>query len=215
MSSSEKPKRTYTSTHRREQANQTRRAIVEAARVLFEERGYAATTIDAIAQQAGVAPETIYAAFGSKSSILRRLFSLSLVGDEQPTPLLERPHVQENIRETDPKRMIENFARDIYQIMRRVSPLFALLRATAKADPEIDAMLQHILAERLKGMRLLTASLSRLGALRDGVDAEQAAVTVWAISSAEVFILLTHDQGWDEQQYIGWLIATLESVLLP
>src|SRR5215204_3120445 len=96
-----KPKRRYTSRRRQVQAAETRRQIVEAARQLFAERGYVGTTIEAIAQAAGVAGETVYATFGSKRAILARLVDVSVGGDEQPIPLLERPGPQAVQQERD------------------------------------------------------------------------------------------------------------------
>ena len=86
--------RRYDSTRRKEQARRTRQTITEAARTLFTRHGYAGTTIAAIAQAAGVSAETIYATFGSKRAILSHLVDISVVGDDEPVPLLKRPFVQ-------------------------------------------------------------------------------------------------------------------------
>ena len=96
--------RRYDSTRRKQQARQTRREITEAARKLFTERGYAGATMGAIADEAGVAVETIYATFGSKSSILSHLIDVSVVGDDEPVPLLERPEILETEQELDQRR---------------------------------------------------------------------------------------------------------------
>ncbi len=172
-------KRAYNSSRRKEQALQTRRQIVEAARNLFFERGYAGATIDAIAQSAGVATETVYAAFGSKRAILSRLFEVSLVGDNLPIPLLERRGPQDVMHETDQHRQIELFAADIYNIMSRVAPLFDVLRVAAKTEPEIAEMLQNILNARVQGMMAFVHALMKNGPLRDGLTPEMAAETVW------------------------------------
>jgi AcrR family transcriptional regulator len=215
MSESTKPRRTYSSTRRRSQAEQTRAMILNAAGKLFFERGYAGTTMEAIAQQAGVAPETVYAAFGSKGALLHRLVDVTLVGDEQPVPLLERPAFQEALRETDAGRLIDRFAKDMYAIMSRMSPLFALLRATAPTDPETAALRSRLLSERLNGMSVFVEQLRRSTPLREGILQDQAAASVWALSSAEVFDLLTRDLGWSEDQYAAWIGDALRRVLLP
>lgn len=214
MTQTPKPKRTYTSTRRRTQAKQTRRLILSAARKLFDERGYNNATIDAIAQEAGVAPETIYAGFGSKQGVLRSLVQISLVGDDVPVPLMERPFIKDAVQETDQRHLISKFANDMYQIMTRMSPIFALLRATAKTDPEIEAMLKKMLDDRLAGMAYFVDQLRRIGPLNDQILPEQAKVSVWAISSAEVFDLLTKDLGWTEAEYVTWLSSSLERLLL-
>ncbi len=108
MSNLPKPKRTYNSTRRLAQARQTRRLIVEAAGRLFRERGYAGTAIEAIAQQAGVAVETIYATFGNKVAILSAVVDFSVVGDDEPVPLLQRPGIRAAQDENDPRRLLEH-----------------------------------------------------------------------------------------------------------
>lgn len=215
MSSSEGPKRKYNSSRRASQARQTRRQIIEAARRLFFETGYSATTIDAIAREAGVAPETIYAGFGSKPAILRELLNFSLVGDDSPVPLLQRDYIQSAKDETDQHRLVESFAENISQIMTRVSPIFALMRATAASDPEVAALQARVLKNRTEGIGFFVQQLQRIGPLRAGLTLERAAVTAWALSSSEVFILMTAGQGWTREQYVSWLADVLERVLLP
>ena len=214
MSESPRPKRTYKSTRRQAQATQTRRLIVEAARALFDQRGYASTTIEAIAQEAGVAPETVYAAFGSKQAILRRLFEVTLVGDDEPVPLLERPDMQANLQSTDPRAMIHRFAQEMFNIMSRMSPIFLLMRTTAKSDPEIAAMLERVYKDRMGGMGMFVNRLRQIAPVRQDVSPDHVTATVWAISSAEVFELLVRVQGWPEEQYVHWLGDALERLLL-
>ena len=100
MAKTRKPKRKYNSTRRQEQARETRRHVIEAARQLFIENGYAGATIDAIAREAGVAPETIFATFGSKRAILAAVIDVAVGGDDQPTPLLQRPEPQAVLQQT-------------------------------------------------------------------------------------------------------------------
>jgi TetR/AcrR family transcriptional regulator of autoinduction and epiphytic fitness len=210
-----KPKRKYNSSRRREQARQTRRSILEASRSLFFEKGYAGTSLEAIAQEAGVAVETVYANFGSKRAILASLVDFSVVGDEEPLPLLERPQILATLQETDPLRLITAFVHDIYEIMSRMSPIFALLRATAKSEPEIGSMLESLLKERLQGMAFFVNQVANIGPLRENLSAEQAAETVWTLSSGEVFQLLIEDLGWTREQYETWLWDALTRLLLP
>jgi TetR/AcrR family transcriptional regulator, regulator of autoinduction and epiphytic fitness len=215
MSDTLRPKRSYTSPRRHSQAEQTRRLILEAARKLFYERGYSSTTIEAIAQEAGVAPETIYAVFGNKLAVLRKLVDIIITGDERPIPLLERPFIREAMKENDQRAFINQFAKDICQIMHRMSPVFYLLRSTAKTDPDIAVLLESLLKGRQEGMSMFTDRLGRIGPLRDQILSEQARDTAWVISSAEVFDLLTRDLGWPEERYITWLSDSLARLLLP
>jgi TetR/AcrR family transcriptional regulator of autoinduction and epiphytic fitness len=208
------PKRRYDSSRRKQQARQTRRQILDAARQLFIERGYSGATIEAIAQAAGVATETVYASFGSKRAILSRLVEISVGGDERPIPLLERPGPQAVRREPDQPRQIQIFASQIAEIMTRVAPIFAVMNAAAKTEPEIAELLDRLLAERLGGMTYFISALSAQGGLRDGLDASTAAETVWALTSAEVFNLLTIQRSWSKEQYAAWLADSLTRLLL-
>ena len=215
MTESSRPKRTYNSTRRKNQANETRRMIVEAARRLFYELGYNNATIEAIAQEAGVAAETIYAVFGNKQAILMNLIQVTLVGDDENVPLLERPFIKQSLKETDQLQLIKKFASNMYAIMQRMSPVFALLRSTAKTDPEIMALFNKLLIGTIGGYVFLYQPIKPDRILKEQMIADQAQVTVWAISSAEVFTLLVQDLDWSEQKYTAWLSSSLERLLIP
>lgn len=208
------PKREYQSARRKEQARETRRRIIEAARQLFIERGYAGTTIEATAQEAGVATETVYAIFKNKRGILAALVEVSVVGDDLPIPLLQRPNILAARQETDQHRLIRTFSSDIAMIMGRMAPIFALLRSAALTEPEIAAMRDRLLKERMHGMVYFVEQLARIAPLREGFEIQSAADTVWAVSSAEVFQLFTVDLSWTEEQYINWLEECLIHLML-
>jgi TetR/AcrR family transcriptional regulator, regulator of autoinduction and epiphytic fitness len=200
LSPKTRTKRAYDSSRRKEQALQTKRQIVEAARTLFIARGYSGATIEAIAQEAGVAVETVYAAFGNKRAILSRLMDVSLVGDDLPIPLLEREGPQAVMRETN---------------QHRVAPIFDIMRVAAKTEPEIAEMLQSILNARVQGMRAFMRALLKNGPLREGLTPDQAAETVWTLTSSEVFTLLQVNRGWSEERHKQWLMDSLTRLLLP
>ncbi|HEX2622359.1 MAG TPA: TetR/AcrR family transcriptional regulator [Phototrophicaceae bacterium] len=215
MTNSSKPKRTYNSTHRQAQARQTRQHIADAARGLFIQRGYAGATIEAIAEAAGVATETVYTIFGSKRKILMHLFDTSLGGDDAPVGILERPDPQAMFQEKDQIRQLQMFARGIATIMERVAPVFEIMRIAAKTEPDIDGLLQHILKERWQNLELVMQRVAVNGPLRAGINTTQAADTAWTLTSAEVFLLLTVNRGLSKEQYIVWLADSLIRLLLP
>lgn len=215
MSETPPQKRPYKSRRRQEQARRTRRQIIDAAHKLFLERGYSGASLSAIAQEADVAVETIYAAFGNKRALLARLIDVSLVGDDQPAPLLQRSGPQAVMHSVDQRQQIALFANDMYEIMQRMAPLFDVMRTAAKIEPEIADMLYSMLAGRVQGMRVFVDALATNGPLREGVTPEGAAETVWAITSGEVFSLLVGDRGWSDEHYKGWLTDTLIRLLLP
>lgn len=215
MTQPEKPKRRYNSTRRKAQARETRLKIVEAARKLFTEYGYTGATIESIAQEASVSPETIYAVFGNKRAILTRLIDLSVGGDDEPIPLLERPGPQAVLQEREPHQQLRLFAQDISTILERVTPIFEIMRLAAKTEPDIADLLENLLNERLHNMEAFVQSLSKYSALRDGLAATQASETIWTLTSPEVFRLLTVDRGWSIEQYNQWLADALIRLLLP
>jgi len=210
-----KPKRVYRSSQRQSQARETRKQIIEAARELFIERGYVGATIEAIAQQAGVASETVFAVFGNKRAILVALVDISVGGDDQPISLLNRPGPQSVMSESDPIRQLHLFARDISEILERVAPIFEIMRMAAKTEPDIAELLKKLLAERYNNLALFVRQLASHCPLREELNVDQAVEIVWAITSPELFILLTSDREWSNESYIQWLGDTLTRLLLP
>ena len=209
--SEQKPKRRYNSTRRQEQANQTRRQIVDAAKALFVEKGYSGTTLDAVAQQAGVAVETIYATFGSKRAILSQLVDLSVVGEQKPIPLLDRtgPQVQDH-----GKQQIRLFVHDMREILERTGPIFEIMYTAAKTEPDIAGYLRELQRERLEGMAQFIQYWTSENQLRQGLYASEAADTLWALTSADTYRCFTVGRDWTGDQYEDWLAKTLIRLLI-
>src|SRR3954462_4202180 len=134
-----KPRR-YDSPRRRAQAEATRREILEAAERLFVRAGYAATTMAAIAREAGVALKTVYVAFESKSGVLRALWHLRLRGDEEDVPVAERDWYRKVIEEPDPERQLRLLAHNSRAVKLRIAVLVDVVRSAAPSDPDIDAL---------------------------------------------------------------------------
>jgi TetR/AcrR family transcriptional regulator, regulator of autoinduction and epiphytic fitness len=208
-------KRKYDSTRRQQQARETRLKIAQAARPIFMERGYNGTTIDAIATQAGVASETIYAIFRNKRNILSFLFDISIGGDDQPIRLIDRPEPQAVLNDSDPHHQITRFAADITEILSRAAPVFEIMRVAAKTEPEIARLVQRLLKERMQNMTMVAKSIAANSSLREGLDQRAAAETIWLHTSPELYQLCTVDLGWDKTEYADWLKETLARLLLP
>ena len=130
-------KRAYDSTRRREQAEQTRLQILEAAQRLFERDGYATTTVAAIAAEAGVATKTVYLAFETKSGILRALWHLLLRGDQDDTPVSERDWYRQVVEERDPERKLRLSAHQSRVVKERAGRVMEVIRAGRRADPDV------------------------------------------------------------------------------
>lgn len=208
-------KRKYDSSRRQAQARQTKLQIAEAARALFFERGYAGTSIESIAEKAGVATETIYATFKNKRNVLSFLFDISVGGDDEPIRLLDRPDPQAVLKETDQHRQLTLFAKDITQILHRAAPVFEVLRIAAKTEPEIAELVQRLLRERMANMTMVARHVAANGPLREGLNRARTAELIWSMTSPELYLLLTRDLSWTDEQYTEWLTDTLIRLLLP
>ena len=209
-----KPHRTYDSPRRREQARATRRGLLDAARALFIERGYVATTIGAIAARAGVSAETVYATFKNKRSLLSEVIDVSMAGDDTPVPILERAWVQDLRDEPDPRRRLQILARNGRLILERVTPIYEVLRGAAAADPGVAPLWEVNKAQRFAGQSELVRILAARDRLREGLTVRMAADVLFAIGSPETFRLLVVDRGWSADRFERWYADTLAHLLL-
>ena len=205
-------KRSYHSARRQESAHLTRQAIAQAALELFNQRGYRGASMDAIAEAAGVAPETIYATFGSKRELLHYLLNVTIGGDEAPVGVIDRPEPQAVLQETDARLLIARFSSSICQILERAAPVIAILSDAAKTEPELAALQSRIRSERLENMGKVARALSRLAPLR--VSEIHAAETLWSLTSPELYSLLSGVRQWDREKYAAWLQDSLGRLLL-
>jgi AcrR family transcriptional regulator len=207
-------KRPYHSALRDEQALATRRAVVEAAARLFVARGYGATTIDAIAEEAGVGRKTVFTSVGGKAQALKLAIDWAIVGDDEPVALLDRPLVRAGMAGPDPRRILCDFAHSLREIAARIAPLAAVVEAAAGIDPEINALRQEGRAQRLTGMRILAGVLADRRALRSDMTLDEAADVLWVFNDPALYTRLVLEQSWDEDRYEGWLASTLVALLL-
>jgi AcrR family transcriptional regulator len=204
-------RREYNSERRREQAEQTRQRVLAAAATLFEQRGYEGASIAAIAAEAGVSQETIYARFGNKRTILGELVSRAVRGGD-PAPVPEQPGPRALAAATDQREQLRLFAADIVMRLERAAPLVAIVSGASRSAPELTELLERLHGERLRNLRVLVDALAGNGPLRLGSD--DALETVWALTSPELHQLLTRVRDWNRDSYRGWLADTLERLLL-
>ena len=209
-----KQSRTSEFPRRRERARATRMRVLDAARALFIERGYVATTIDAIAERADVSSETIYSTFGNKRALLSELVDVSIAGDVNATPILERDWVREMREEPDPRRRLRMLARQGRSILERRSAVDEVVRGAAAADPDIAALRDLGKVQRLAGQREFLRIVVGSTGLREGMDLETAADILYAIGSPETYRLLVVDRGWSGARFERWYGDTLERLLL-
>jgi AcrR family transcriptional regulator len=192
-----------------------RAAVVGAARTLFLERGYAATTIEAISDLSDVPPATVYRLFSSKLGILRQLLDVSIAGDDEDVALLERPYVRALAADPDPRKQLAGFAGICRGIMARTEPVYRILVSAAGSDPDAAALLAEQTRIRQQGQGQIARLLAGAGALRPGLREREAEDIIHALMSPEVYRLLVGDRGWSPDRYEQWLRETLIDQLLP
>ncbi len=201
----EAPRRSYRSGLRDEQARGTARRVVEAGRALFVERGYAATTIDAIADRAGVSRKTVFNAVGGKPALLKLAWDWALVGDDEPVPMAQRPEVQALMAETDPDALVARWARFDAAISARLALLYPVLQIAADGDPDVAALNRQSEDNRLGGARALVEALGELGGLRPGLRRQRATEVVATLMDPVAYRRLVHDAGWTFDEYADHL----------
>jgi AcrR family transcriptional regulator len=199
---------------RAERARETRRRVTDAALRLFVEHGYMPTTMSAIAREAGVAVQTLYLAFGSKSSILSAALDVAIVGDDVPLPLIERPWVQQLRAEEDGHRAVALLCREVAELFRRVAPLHVAIRA-ATGDAEVASLLQHDQQSRYATQRQFVAILAEKPGFNEELGEERVADIVYGVLSEAVYLLVCGDRGWSVDDWSAWVAATLSSQLFP
>ena len=192
-----------------------RAAVIQAARILFLERGYAATTIEAISEQSDVPAATVYRLFSSKLGILKALLDVSIAGDDEAAPLADRPHVRALLADRDPRNQLSGFAGITCGIMSRTEPVYRILVSAAGSDPDAAALLAERTWHRQQNQSRIARSLADAGALRPGLGEREAADIIHALMSPEVYRLLVGDRGWTGEQYEQWLKGILIDQLLP
>ena len=191
-----------------------RAAVVDAARRLFLERGYGATTMEAISTEADVPAATVYRLFSSKHGILKALLDVSIVGDDDDVPMADRPQVRSLFTGGDPREEVVGFVRVIAEVNERVAPLYRILVSAAGTDPEAAALLDQLTQQRAQGQRAIARSLARAGALAPGLRERDAADLIHALMSPELYRLIVLDRGWKSDRYERWLASLLVDQLL-
>jgi AcrR family transcriptional regulator len=197
--------RSYSSPLRAEQARLTQRRILDAARELFLEQGYAATTMNAIAARAGVSAQTVYKAFGTKPALVKRLHDVTLAGDDEPIAMIDRPEMRALHEQTDPAEFLRAYARLGRSLMDRLGPLLRVLHAGAQSgDEDLRRYVETVDGERLVGARVAARKLVELGGI-DPADEDRARDSIWTLNSVQVWSLLIEQRGWSADEYARWV----------
>ncbi|MET0763855.1 MAG: helix-turn-helix domain-containing protein [Blastococcus sp.] len=216
MSEDVKPpaRRRYTSPARAEQAAATRGAVLQAARELFAERGYVATSVAAIADRAGVAVDTVYAAAGRKPALMRELVETTLSGTDDAVPAEQRDYVIRIRAASSAREKVAIYAAAVAEIGIRMAPVHRALAEAAVSDPDCAALRAEISARRANNMRLFAADLRATGELRPDLTDDEVADIVWSMNAAEYRALLVGERGWSAERFGTWLADAWTRLLL-
>ena len=214
MAADVNPRRAYDSSRRQEQARQTRGAVLDAARRLFVEQGYAKTTVSAVAREAGVSIETVYKAFGNKPGLVKAVFDVAIVGDDEPIPMLQRELVRRTAEEPDPRRKLTGYGEHLVGVGVRTAAIQLVVRDAAATNAGAAAVWQNLLDERLTGMTAFARHLADGGHLRAGVTADEARDVLWTFNSIELWHLLVDQRGWSPERFGAWVGHQLIAALL-
>ena len=207
-----KRKRSYDASRRQEQARRNRDRITDVAERCFLRDGYGATTIAAIAADAGVSPDTIYKSFGGKPGLVRAIRAHALEG-EGPVPAELRSD-ELHAHESDPRRIIEGWGALTAEIAPRVAPILLLIRTAAATDPDVLTLLDELDADRLRRMTHNARQLRDRGHLRAGITLTRAADVLWTYSAPDLYELLVLRRNWRPQRYGRFIADAMIDALL-
>jgi AcrR family transcriptional regulator len=199
---------------RADQARATRRRIIDCAEKLFVEQGYAATTLDQIAKNAGVAVQTVYFHFRNKATVLKEVVDVLAVGDDEPVPMLNRTWARRVRDEPDGRRALGIWLRNARGIFGRTAPIMRIVRDAAGSDPEMAAQWQTNTAQRYLALHTFAQQLAGKDALRPDLTVDRATDIIFCLVSFEVYLLCTGERRWTPTQWERWIKDTLTLTIL-
>lgn len=207
-----KTRRSYDASKRRADAEARRESVLAAAQELFLDRGFAATTVAAVAEAAGVSAETVYKSVGGKAGLVKALYQQALLG-EGPVPAYHR---SDSLRaRPDPREVVRGWSRLAMEVGPRVSSVQLLVRDAALVDHRLRDLILEMDEDRLRRMTENARFLESAGHLRAGVDAEAAADLMWTVTAPEMYELLVLRRGWSLERWADYIYVTLVGLLAP
>jgi AcrR family transcriptional regulator len=206
-------KRSYDASRRRAAADETRRAVLRAARELFAERGYAGTSVAEVARRAGVAGDTVYSSVGRKPQLVLAVHDMVLNEGELPVPAEQRGYVQRMRAAPTAREKIAVYAEALATILPETAPLLLALRTAGETDHDCRATYDALMERRATNMRRLAADLRATRELRDDIDDDVVADLVWSMNGPEFFTLWTA-RGRSPDDYAALLVDAWTCTLL-
>lgn len=196
-----------------DKARQTRRRITRAAHDLFVEHGYGATTLQDVADRAGVAVQTIYFTFGNKRSLLKEVVDTTIAGDDQPVATMDRPWFGEVLAAGTAAAGLRRLVQGTGQVIGRFAPIIEVLRTATAIDPEVTGLWPREVDMRFSVQAAAAKALMAKPGARAGVPAEHAADLLYGLLSPELYLLYVRDRGWTPGRWEDWVYDTLRSQL--
>jgi AcrR family transcriptional regulator len=199
--------------NRVEQARQTHRRILEAARDLFIDRGYGATALQDVADRAGVAVQTIYFTFGNKRTLLKELADITIAGDDEPVATLDRPWFRDALAADTVVEQLRGLVHGAREVLERIAPMVEVLRTAATVEPQVAALWRTDTDPRFMVYATAAQALVTKPDARAGMSAEHAADVLFGLLSPELYLVLVRDRGWSPAQWEGWAYEILRGQL--
>jgi len=197
-----------------ERSRATRRRILGAAHELFVAQGYGATQLQEIADRAGVAVQTIYFAFGNKRTVLKELVDVTIQGDDEPVPTMERAWFREMLAAPTAAEQLASHLEGTRRILERVAPIVHVVDAAAAADPEVAALWPDPVDPRFVVLATAADALVTKPGARPGLDPAEVTDVLYGLLSPELYLVMTAQRGWSPEQWQAWTHALLASLLL-
>jgi AcrR family transcriptional regulator len=206
--------RRYDASRRREQARENRARVLSAAGRLFLDKGYVDTSVPQVARAAGVSVQTVYKVFPNKAALLKAVFDVSVAGDDEDTPMVQREVIQHIQAEPDAAQKITMYLRHLAEGAPRHVPLQLLARDAARADHAAADVWAQMRQETLTAMTYFARDLLATGQLRDTVTEGDVRDVLWTYHSPELYELLVLERGWPTDRYADFLADALIDALV-
>lgn len=192
----------------------TRRKLIRTARGMFIRDGYNATTMARIADQAGVAVQTVYFVFHTKGQLLNQVFEAAVLGENGPTPPEQSPWYYKAISTDDGREAVATFVQGAADILRRTGPLEAVIQTAKHTEPAVHASHEHGERLRIDGYRRFVHSLEKRGLLSPSTDAEESTDVLLTLLGPATYTTLTRDRKWKHTQFVDWASRAVAQLLL-
>jgi AcrR family transcriptional regulator len=206
--------RAYRSSGREAQARATRQRVLAGATAVFLDRGYAGTTMRAIATEAGVSVPTVEGLFGTKARVLKAAIDVAIAGDDEPVPMLGRGWAAAAAEAGTPDELLSIVAGVIAPAQARSAGLVLAVFEGSSTDADLAELLAQRVAERLRTAEWLVDALTGTAALREGSSRQEAVDALWVLMDPAVFDRLTRQRGWTVERYEGWFARSVRRLLI-